>query len=202
MKKKIKLISTFASLGLALALMVFGVYAATSVTFNVTTQVTFKETQHVKATVAAAHTAALAGAPTAADYKAVTLTDASAGFEGQNEDDTIGDIAFAAVTLEQGTPVYSYKITITNDDAEDDHKLYVKATWKAVPQDAQFTVVFDGVVKDTEKEIVYGEDPLVITCTVTVTDLAGNSIVADINEYMAMEVELYTEDKPAATPGA
>ena len=41
MKKKVKLITTIASLGLALALMAFGVYAATQAQFSVTSTVTF-----------------------------------------------------------------------------------------------------------------------------------------------------------------
>ena len=51
MKKKSKLIATLSSLGLALAMMVFAVYAATSVTFKVTTNVSFEATKHVQATI-------------------------------------------------------------------------------------------------------------------------------------------------------
>ena len=51
MKKKFKLITTIASLCLAVALMAFGVYAATSVKYDVTTNVTFQAAQNVKAKV-------------------------------------------------------------------------------------------------------------------------------------------------------
>ena len=44
MKKKIKIFSTIASLCLAVALMAFGVYAATSISFTTTSKVSFKAT--------------------------------------------------------------------------------------------------------------------------------------------------------------
>ena len=51
MKKKFKLFTTIASLCLAVALMAFGVYAATTVKYDVQTNVSYEATKNVKASV-------------------------------------------------------------------------------------------------------------------------------------------------------
>ena len=188
MKKKIKLISTFASLGLALALMVFGVYAATAVQFKVTTNVSFTADTEVQATITAAHTAALAKAPEAKDYVEVEGAGGTAGYTGNNWADAIADIAFEEVALSSSANVYSYKITIKNDD--DERKLRVTATLGAeVDEKNQYTIEFNktsGTAFDIDES---GSADLIVT--VTITDLAGNAVpVAAINTAMGLTVDL------------
>ena len=51
MKKRFKLFSTIASLCLAIALMAFGVYVATTASFSITNKVSFTAEKNVKATI-------------------------------------------------------------------------------------------------------------------------------------------------------
>ena len=115
MKKKFKLFATVASLCLAIALMGFGVYAASTVTVTVTSNVSFSASAHVRATIEGTETAQNTSF-TADNPEDVVLTAAS-GADGSM---TFGDNALGAPTNGSQNITYSYTITITNNAAADD----------------------------------------------------------------------------------
>ena len=176
MKKKVKLITTIASLGLALALMAFGVYAAVTASFSVTTQVSFQATAHVKATVTVTETAALAAAPQASDYAnsaATGLTDGKMSItRSSTGQDTNGlvDLTLAEVKLREDATYYSYKVVIHNDDAE--NSLTVTAT-TATQTGTGYTVTFDK--NGNDNSIAAGED-YTFVCTIKIDKLDGNAV--------------------------
>ena len=203
MKKKVKLITTIASLGLALALMAFGVYAATSATFNVSTTVTFQATQHVKVTVTGLETAALTAAPQASDYVTAPTNNGQSlnRTETGADQGALADMVFTGVTLTETNYIYSYKITIQNDDAE--NAVAVKFTVPAAPAaDAGYTVAWDGEeatsipAANTQND----SDCVTVTCTVTVTRRNGTAVAVD-SSLLTLGVVLGENAKPAQ-PGA
>lgn len=133
MKKKVKLFSTIASLCLAVALMVFGVLAATNVEFNVTNKVSFTATANVKAKVW--HTI---------EVDKCTQTGAKANTSEENPDLTIdgserkedsttyeasitlGDVELVATSGATEQMTYSYTITIKNTATINDSYPYLK----------------------------------------------------------------------------
>ena len=115
MKKKFKLFATVASLCLAIALMGFGVYAASTVTVTVTSNVSFTASAHVRATIEGTETAQNTSF-TADNPDNVVLTAAS----GDKGSMTFGDNALGAPTNGAQNIIYSYTITITNNAAADD----------------------------------------------------------------------------------
>ena len=200
MKKKSKLIATLSSLGLALAMMVFAVYAATSVTFKVTTNVSFQATKHVQATIVAKDTGKLASAPTDASYTVPAKTGAeqTIGVKTDGTDNgSITDVEFVGAQLDATNKYYGYQITITNND--DENKLPVKVRIPAQAGEG-YTVTYaiNGVNVNsgvTEAEILEDKDSqnnvYVITCTMVITDLAGNKV--EVNNA-DMELDIYLGD--------
>ena len=143
MKKKFKLITTIASLCLAVALMAFGVYAATSVKYDIVTNVTYTATPNVKATVE--YTLKVTNA------SATTLdgnNDNATKFDGTTKyeiwSDTVGtaenvdaDEALGTVKLLQdlskgdtvGTPMtFEYTVIFSNNAKEADANKTLKIT--------------------------------------------------------------------------
>ncbi len=109
MKRKVKIFASIASLCLAVALMAFGVYAATQVTYNVTGSVSF-ESQ-----VAVTWTGNVTGGSLAAakdDTYQVTADET-----GGQGDDTweIGEIAFGTQTAQR---TITYTFTCTNNGTD------------------------------------------------------------------------------------
>ena len=152
MKKRAKIITTIASLCLAVALMAFGVYAATQVTFNVTTKVSF-EVEDVFITInAAAHKDA------SGDTTGATQLDAMAAWKsytpGEEAGDpnvpgaTVGGAATPAPSWTMAANTYKldsvnkyvvYVITVSNDDC---HAIQIAA--KATPTWASSNMTRDG----------------------------------------------------------
>ncbi len=106
MKKKVKLFASIASLCLAVALMAFGVYAATSVTYNVTSTVTFAS--QAKVQFIGEVTGGLTGSEDRDDTYETT---------GEEPEDsathtwTVGEVQFGPTTEQQ---TITYKITCKN----------------------------------------------------------------------------------------
>lgn len=160
MKKNFKLFSTIASLCLAVALMAFGVWAATTVNVGVTGSVSFTAEPNVKAKATFVSTA----------------TNIASGLESEKEEilfesaeNAAGTPAVAAKTKELGDNVlktdnpsekmvYTYTITFTN---------------KAAVTDA-FSVLNVKATKPTEHDSING-DGYVLTVTGT---LAENGDIA------------------------
>lgn len=118
MKKKVKLFSTIASLCLAVALMAFGVWAATTAQFGISGKVTFTATQNVKATVAGV--ANVGGDNTQFKAEKAPATPETVTLVGNEANPyTNNTIAFGdAVEIEAKDATkeiyYYYTITITN----------------------------------------------------------------------------------------
>ena len=114
MKKKVKLITTIASLGLALALMAFGVYAALTVNFRVTSQVSFTAAPNVNVqfTAAVAKTGSATLGTEGVESKTYnTYTDG--GFDSQDAK-TFETIALKDVTLVAAGDTCTYTFTVAN----------------------------------------------------------------------------------------
>lgn len=117
MKKKVKLITTIASLGLALALMAFGVYAAATVNYNVTTSVSYSIGQNIAGSVAGKAYANSEKAVNASATGAVNGTTENASFTGNLEDGVTYSMAFANIELDRDNPYAIYEFTFTNASA-------------------------------------------------------------------------------------
>ena len=188
MKKKFKLLTSIASLGLALALGVFGVLAATGKTFNVSTSVSFTATQHVKVTVNGYETTKLAATPGDSDWGTAKSTQNLSVDAAGADTGSLTDIVFTGATLDASNTYYGYKVTIKNDDTE--NALPMKLTY-ADKTAAQYTIDFTVSGVASEEEIAVGETATIIM-VIHVTDLAGNRV--DItNADMNLQVKLGTD---------
>lgn len=105
MKKNFKLFSTIASLCLAVALMAFGVWAATSVSLGVTSKVKFTVSDVF---VDITGKATLGGVQEGATFTATSYAGTVANAKLDNETWAIGTIAF---TSEQDVIVYTLEIS-------------------------------------------------------------------------------------------
>ncbi|MEG1751870.1 MAG: hypothetical protein RR140_03575 [Clostridia bacterium] len=124
MKRKAKLITTFASLGLALALMAYGVFAATSQSIAVTNTITFTATKDIAATVYGTKSAAVGAAPTGVPTE-ITADPTTGGAETETaysstvlvtETTTTMDAwALSKTTLDVTNKFVVYTFTIQND---------------------------------------------------------------------------------------
>lgn len=126
MKKNFKLFSTIASLCLAVALMAFGVWAATSVNVSITGNVTFTATANVKAKVTFQDTldnatgiTPVETAETLYETKA-DATDATATGSKALEDMTV-EVKDSSKNI-----VYTYTITVENKAASTDLYKFLK----------------------------------------------------------------------------
>lgn len=112
MKRKFKLITSVASLCLAVALMAFGVYAATAPSVTVNGTVSFSAT-NVYATVAVAKKD---GQPEAGfDAAAWTPVDTETKFDGSTTDANKDASYDVALTLTDANVKAGYKVTVTSD---------------------------------------------------------------------------------------
>ncbi len=106
MKKKVKLFTTIASLCLAVALMAFGVYAATTASLNVTSSVAFTST-----TVLIDVEGKVEGYATLAEDGKATYTHASDNTQVTAYNDTW---AIGAMTFDEAHAEITYTVKITN----------------------------------------------------------------------------------------
>ena len=205
MNRKAKIIATLSTLGLAIAMLVFSVYAATSATFKVTTNVSFVATKHVKATITARDTEPTSTKLTKdSTYSKLASQGAdqtiSVNANGETVDGSnnkisgLQDVEFAPAELNQTNKYYGYQIKVTNNDTQNSLPISVTAQ----NQTRQgYTVTFDGATTTT---IASGATHI-ITCILEITDLAGNSVTIT-NSDLALDVflgEEQEEDYPEAT---
>lgn len=106
MKRKVKLFTSIASLCLAVALMAFGVYAATSVTYNVTSSVTFAS--QAKVQFVGTLTGGVTGTETRSDNYSTNGDEAE---DTATHTWTVGEVKFGPTTEQQ---TITYKITCKN----------------------------------------------------------------------------------------
>ena len=115
MKKKVKLITTIASLGLALALMAFGVYAALTETFTVTSSVNFTASKDILVDFSVATTAT--GAELAGEDGAMikTYTEGANGKVAANAGATHANtLALKTATYKAIGDKVTYTCTVVN----------------------------------------------------------------------------------------
>lgn len=124
MKRKVKLFTSIASLCLAVALMAFGVYAATSATYHVTSNVTYAS--QVAVTWTGKYTV---GTQTTTDD---TVQKVNGTEETSAQNWVIGDVALTAVNNK-----VTYEFTCTNNGGDD---ITVGASSKKLFGDANLKV--------------------------------------------------------------
>ena len=123
MKKKTKLIATIASLCVALTLMVFGVYAASTITLNVTSNVTFNaQSVYVgyKAKVERSTTSAFtAGENTTTLVAEQTdwVNNYTGALGSQTSEDSLTAWTPTGIAFEEGKQFIKYTITFKNDSS-------------------------------------------------------------------------------------
>ena len=136
MKKRFKLITTVASLCLAVALMAFGVYAASNSTLTVASKVSFE------AQVAVTWSVKVSGGTLEQDYtasKSYTVTDSQTAWDGSKDAENAfpAEVPFAAVN---GNTV-TYEFTCKNDSTAVAH-VTVNANFKTPAEGANWSVEY------------------------------------------------------------
>ena len=111
MKKKFKLFTTIASLCLAIALMGFGVYAATQVTVTVTSNVSYSTGDNLAFVLKGGSAASATEAATTANK---TLHTQAVGDAGTTGTATLDDVVF---TTENQYAVYTFEVKNNITDA-------------------------------------------------------------------------------------
>ena len=184
MKKKIKLITTFASLGLALALMVFGVYAATSATFKIDGTVSFQASANVDAIVRVYESANNLAAPLdAAADSGWTQVDTDYTISYKTNTNPTGGKTFLltndALTVSNTgvAQYYCVKVTIQNISTNTANTLTITHT-ALDGSDSNVTVVD----ANTSVTATAGETATILI-TLSVTDVTNNATL-DFNELL------------------
>ena len=161
MKKKVKLITTIASLCLAVALMAFGVYAALNVTYTVKTQVSYSAAANVKAAVTYEITFENVAKIKQDGGEEADYTAAITGAIWSDENGGAADVADGTFNLptfsvekvtDMANPiVFTYKITIANKAAAYDANKFLDAEI-TLPTD-QGTYATDGYEITSTKDV-------------------------------------------------
>lgn len=168
MKKKVKLITTIASLGLALALMAFGVYAATTASFKVTGTVSFTATAHVECNVsvfesandleeALEENAATGWNQTGTTYKISYKDQSNVSGHGADESQALTNDALTETNAVGN--YYCVKVTFQNISTNEDNVLNV--TWTAKTDDGATSNVVATQSADS-LTVAYGETKSVV----------------------------------------
>lgn len=168
MKKKFKLFATVASLCLAIALMGFGVYAATSVTVTISSSVSYNVSGHIAFKVygsGAAGTAATTGSEQTAELATVGVT--SEGTE------TGTAISAVALTATNRYAIYTFTIENIGSTAITSITASAKVTDPNLATSADTVTIPDGSLATDEKVTfsvyVHLEDENVSVTTGTVS---------------------------------
>lgn len=188
MKKKFKLITTIASLCLAVALMAFGVYAAINVNYTVTTNVSYQAAKNVKAKVTyrthVDHAQATTGILEATDTDNLiwedTIGSAADVLDGVK---AIGDVVLAQ-DFSKGDQltdmmVFYYTVTFHNNavQADANKTLNIKVTYPTETTDKEADLANKGyaveVTELTATTIALGGADLYYTVTITVNPTAS-----------------------------
>ena len=168
MKKKFKLFTTIASLCLAIALMGFGVYAATQVTVTVTNTVSYTASANVKAEVRYAKAYTNAG-----NTARTKPTDADIAIEASETEATktlaLGD---DTLTVTDATQNVTYTYTI-----------YIKNTAEATDQ----FKVLNVTVTEPAATATLADDGYVVTFTNNIT---GNKIAQGAESSYEVKIEV------------
>ena len=183
MKKKVKLFTTIASLCLAVALMAFGVYAATTLQYTITNQVTYTVAQNVKAEIWIGED--FSNIKEKSTKAAAIVWEDQTGMDKASGDLTdtkaLGYTDFAPVSMTENM-VYTYTLKIVNKAAETDTYSQLKVEFSKIPE--TYAVGVKGQHKldvTTSKELVsdaitleHGED-LLVTVIMTINPATSAS---------------------------
>ena len=156
MKRKVKLFTSIASLCLAVALMAFGVYAATSATYHVTSNVTYAS--QVAVTWTGQYTILNEATVTDEDVVAVNGTEATSA---QNW--LIGDVALTAANKS-----VTYEFTCTNNGGDN---ITVAASSTKLFGDANLKV-----------EVQFGNTKSALPALAEATSLDGTEVILEAEE--------------------
>lgn len=176
MKKNFKLFSTIASLCLAVALMAFGVWAATSVSLGVTSKVSFTVSDVF---VNITGKATLGGVQEGETFTATSYTGTVANTELDNKTWEIGTIAFTSekdvivYTLEISNAAKSGQVQVTVTDFEPKEIAGTDATAKVVVAEAP-----EADLAGAAMTLAAGKK-LTITVTRTLTDKTNTFAATD-----------------------
>ena len=175
MKKRVKLLTTIASLCLAVALMAFGVYAATSLQGKVSSTLTFTSSE-IDGTWTLVSTSGAAESKTG-----VTLTK---------------DATEVALNYSKDTPTASY--TITFENTGNVNTAYVYLDWTA-PTNAAFAATATQKVgedeaaaytKNSKVDVAKGETvTFVVTLTLTYDSLSNDNKVNGFTDSFSISGE-------------
>ena len=188
MKRKVKLFTSIASLCLAVALMAFGVYAATSATYHVTSNVTYAS--QVAVTWTGKYTV---GSQTTTD-DAVQKVNGTEETSAQNW--LIGDVALTAVNKS-----VTYEFTCTNDGgdaitvAASSAKLFGDANLKVEAQFGNTESELPALTEVTTlngTEVTVGEGEVYKLVIVVTLKNPGTSVGTSAN---SMDITLTAEKK-------
>ena len=194
MKKKGKIITTIASLCLAVALLAFGVYAASSATFDITSSVTYTCTDvfidvQVEYFLVADSETALSSASSTFNGKTYTGTGTSkVALDGVK---TSADTTVAFAPTAQSAAFTStlkcaaIKITLTNQNSNTDAKMKISALPTTVTN-TSFTLKVGGDAYSTANTYITinkNGTPLVIEYRRNLTDTSAS--VSGANSWVA-----------------
>ena len=175
MKRKFKLFATVASLCLSVALMAFGVYAATSVTYNVSGTVSFSSLEVASTWTAGAYKA------NETDPWGETTNGSYSTTAGQAGPLT-NSATFPAVAFTTTDNVVIYKITCKNDGSTPFYVHVASSGNELVDNDTKLTVEVEAGVKDAE-EAVSGDIAGLTTATVGVGQTYSWIITVTYNAF-------------------
>lgn len=179
MKRKFKLITSIASLCLALVLMVFGVYAAATPQITISGTVSFAA-EHVFATITGVKgTGASTGWATTLQEIEYTVNTEEA------QTMAVGEIALSDAVTTGG-----YKITVTSDfDAASNSKVKITSTLPDTITGSGYTITFTGDANWTTATTtgLTGGQSAVLTVTVEVNPaLADATFTEDIGTTITL----------------
>lgn len=179
MKRKFKLITSVASLCLAVALMAFGVYAAATPSVTVTGSVSFGATNVLASYKVEQH----AAAATLGAY-----TEKANGSFTTTTSDTDGAVAVTLdeLKLDDVKVTASYRFTITSDfDATSAAKVVVKVTAPAEVDANGITehVEYSKTAAASGNYELAGGEELVVTYTITIDPAVASSFAAAARNF-------------------
>lgn len=191
MKRKFKLITSVASLCLAVALMAFGVYAATAPSVTVNGSVSFAASNVLASWKVEQHAAAAAIAE--GNYKAKADVTCEGKFETTTKDtdaEAKPSVTLDELKLDDVNLTASYRMTITSDfDASSNATVKVKLTAPAdvnangITETTVVTINGAAATKDGEFYVLEGGQVLVVTYTITVEPAVASSFTANARNF-------------------
>lgn len=177
MRRKVRIVSTFISLALVLAVMCVGIWATATATINGGTGELSLNPTDVNATVTFADKSTDSTASDVADRKAVSFGTDEFVFE-QGTADAAQTVNFTFTQANRTTDKWVFTVTVKNDFASGTGGIVINSKLTASINDTKFTVaISDGtntVNSEAVKEIAAGST-LTYKITIEIDDTASNA---------------------------